>query len=353
MGNCLSCFKEPTSAAQQKNSSPYSKEEMPDARYSAPNHNYQESQHYIQSGASYGNSAVGASCNSAGAAPTVTGHSLSAGSVNANSTIETCLISNGNQLSAPAVLIEHNHNALSRLYAPYKRPMGSTDSKPSSDTKLHNLFDQYNDDNDAEAILAEGVEQLCKDLALSPDEFRVLLFAWQLNAEQMCRFTRTEFVTGMKRLCCESIKGVQTRLPELVGEVTENGDLFKDLYRFTFRFGLDMPTGQRILPTDMAILLWRLVFTVREPPILQRWLAFLQCHETVRGIPKDTWNMFLNFSDTVGNDLSSYDDNEAWPSLFDDFVEFENDQANQNISKEKDCNKRDDETNDKKRNDTD
>lgn len=49
--------------------------------------------------------------------------------------------------------------------------------------------------------------------------------------------------------------------------------------------------------------------------------------------------MFLNFSEHVGNDLSCYDDNEAWPSLFDDFVEYENDQANQNISKDKerDC----------------
>lgn len=46
--------------------------------------------------------------------------------------------------------------------------------------------------------------------------------------------------------------------------------------------------------------------------------------------------MFLNFSEAVGDDLSSYDDTEAWPSLFDDFVEFENDQMNQNISKDKD-----------------
>lgn len=40
--------------------------------------------------------------------------------------------------------------------------------------------------------------------------------------------------------------------------------------------------------------------------------------------------MFLNFTEIVGNDFSSYDDNEAWPTLFDDFVEYENDQTNQN-----------------------
>lgn len=151
----------------------------------------------------------------------------------------------------------------------------------------------------------------------------------------MCRFTRTEFVTGLKTMRADSIKTIQQRLPDLVAEVEHSPKLFKDLYRFTFRFGLDVASGQRSLPTEMAVLLWKLVFTVREPPILARWLEFLECHQQIRGIPRDTWNMFLNFSEVVGEDLSSYDDTEAWPSLFDDFVEYENDQANQNISKEK------------------
>ena len=46
--------------------------------------------------------------------------------------------------------------------------------------------------------------------------------------------------------------------------------------------------------------------------------------------PSDTWDLFLPFALSVDSDLSGYDENEAWPSLFDDFVEHENDQANQN-----------------------
>jgi len=42
--------------------------------------------------------------------------------------------------------------------------------------------------------------------------------------------------------------------------------------------------------------------------------------------------MFLNLIEAVGDgDLSSYDDSEAWPSLFDDFIEHENDRANRNV----------------------
>ena len=49
--------------------------------------------------------------------------------------------------------------------------------------------------------------------------------------------------------------------------------------------------------------------------------------------------MFLNFVNTVDSDLSLYDDTEAWPSLFDDFVEWENDQVNQNSSTQQDLNR--------------
>ena len=42
--------------------------------------------------------------------------------------------------------------------------------------------------------------------------------------------------------------------------------------------------------------------------------------------------MFLNLIEAVGDgDLSCYDDSEAWPSLFDDFIEHENDRANRNV----------------------
>ncbi|XP_017782660.1 PREDICTED: DCN1-like protein 3 [Nicrophorus vespilloides] len=301
MGNCLTCFKEPSPTALENDTPPATKEEMPEA------HPY---------------TATVVQLN-----PTVAEVSLA----------EQSLLSNGNHLSS-SQLSDSAPAAAIRFYQrrgqSKSAPMGLSDSKPS-DVKLNALFDVYKDEDDC--ILADGIEQLCKDLQVSPDEFKVLLLAWKLEAAQMCRFTREEFVTGMKKLRADSIKSLQARLPEVVVEVERNDESFKNLYRFTFKFGLDSAEGQRILPMDVAMILWRLVFTVREPPILDRWLNFLKKHEQYRGIPKDTWNMFLNFSDTVGDDLSSYDDNEAWPSLFDDFVEFENDQANQNVTKDKDC----------------
>ncbi|XP_028027143.1 DCN1-like protein 3 [Bombyx mandarina] len=205
-------------------------------------------------------------------------------------------------------------------------------SEKISETKINMLFNQYKDSIE-DAILAEGIENLCNDLNLSPDDFKVLILAWKLNASQMCRFTKSEFVQGLKNMKTDSIKGIQHKLGDISVEMQREPEQFKDLYRFTFKFGLDVSSGQRILPSDIAIVLWRLVFTNNEPPILDRWLNYLEKNPQIRGIPKDTWYMFLNFCEFVGNDLSSYDDTEAWPSLFDDFVEYENDQVNQNVTK--------------------
>ena len=209
--------------------------------------------------------------------------------------------------------------------------LGTNDSR-ISESKINQLFDQYKDSLE-DAILAEGIENLCNDLQLNPDDFKVLVLAWKLNASQMCRFTKSEFIQGLKSMKTESIKGIQHKLNEITSELKRDTENFKDLYRFTFKFGLDVTTGQRILPTDIAILLWRLVFTNNEPPILDRWLLYLEKNPHIRGIPKDTWYMFLNFCEFIGDDLSSYDDTEAWPSLFDDFVEYENDQMNQNVKR--------------------
>lgn len=206
-------------------------------------------------------------------------------------------------------------------------------NKECSESKIVALYEQYRDPHE-DAILSEGIEKLCQDLEVRPEEFKVLVLAWKFGAETMCKFTRQEFVGGCKMLKASSVKSIQAKFPEMLQEVGDP-EKFKDLYRFTFKFGLDSEIGQRILPADMAVGLWKLVFSEREPPLLGRWLDFLEKHPNVRGVPKDTWNMFLNFLEAVGDDLSTYDDTEAWPSLFDDFVEYENDQTNQNVQQPK------------------
>jgi DCN1-like protein 3 len=58
----------------------------------------------------------------------------------------------------------------------------------------------------------------------------------------------------------------------------------------------------------MAMGLWKLIFSQNEPPILEHWIEFLEEHPSIRGIPRDTWDMFLNFVEQVGDDLSTHEE---------------------------------------------
>ena len=201
-------------------------------------------------------------------------------------------------------------------------PSSTSGSSVSSGPTKHNLIEKYFNkykDKDEDAILAEGMERFCIDLSVDPTEFIVLVLAWKFEASQMCRFTREEFVNGCRKMKAHDSQSLKNRFLELLADA--RGKNFKDLYQFTFSFGLDHSSGQRSLPNNMAIPLWELVFTQEKPAILDRWFEFLRIGD-VRGVSRDTWNMFLPFCETISPDLGNYDETEAWPSLFDDFVEW-------------------------------
>lgn len=193
----------------------------------------------------------------------------------------------------------------------------------SKTSHIEKFFLKYKD-SDEDAILASGMEKFCVDLGVDPTEFIVLVLAWKFGASQMCRFTREEFINGCQKMRAHDAKSLKERFPELLAEAKSEKN-FKDLYNFTFTFGLDYSSGQRTLPIELALPLWDLVFTQNRPAILDQWFDFLKTSD-VKGVSRDTWSMFLPFINTVAPDLHNYDESEAWPSLFDDFVEFHNSQ---------------------------
>ena len=206
-----------------------------------------------------------------------------------------------------------------------KQQHAHSDNDTISESKIINLYDKYKDDKETNSILANGIQQLCNDLNLKPDDFKILLLAWKLNAKQMCKFTKEEFLNGFKsNLKVDNLKDLKLKLAFYEDEIKLNANEFKSLYRWTFDFGLDTESGERAIPLEMAICLWQLVYTNQEPPLLSKWLKFLFDHVNIKGIPRDTWNMFPLFAKSIGEfNYHLYDDNEAWPCLFDDFVQAE------------------------------
>ena len=204
--------------------------------------------------------------------------------------------------------------------APFKTKSSGATAKTSPEEELEAFFEKYKDPI-SNQIMAGGVEKFCIDLKVEPTDFIVLAIAWQFNAEQMCLFTRDQFMSGCTSLNAYNLKDLKKALPNLKTQVGQKAN-FKKLYYFTYQFGLEQ--GQRVLPIEMAVPLWQCVFlgAPEQPKLLDEWLGFLQ-ESGAKFISKDTWNMFYHFLDTVKVDFSNYDDTDAWPSLFDDFFEFQ------------------------------
>ena len=59
------------------------------------------------------------------------------------------------------------------IFELYSKLILFSESRTFSESKIQQLFEKYKDETE-DAVLSEGVEQLCIDLQLNPDEFKVL-----------------------------------------------------------------------------------------------------------------------------------------------------------------------------------
>lgn len=192
------------------------------------------------------------------------------------------------------------------------RVLVSSEIDPAS---LKQFFEQYKDENQ-DAILAEGIMQLCEDLGVSPEDVVMLIISWHMNAQLMGEFSRSEFEDGLEKLGIDSVTKLKAKLPDLRSQLNDP-TAFKQIYNYAFSFSKEKE--QKCLQLETAVAMWKILITREKWAHIDSWCQFLENNHK-RAVFKDTWTQFLDFIENIDSNFSNYDENGAWPYLIDEFV---------------------------------
>ncbi|KAM0786075.1 hypothetical protein ACM66B_006886 [Microbotryomycetes sp. NB124-2] len=187
---------------------------------------------------------------------------------------------------------------------------------------LEQLWKQYADSSNPEEMAIDGTLSYCQDLKVEPEDPVMLAVACITKAPSMGRFAKQGWIDAWKEARQDTITGQQSHI-QVLRDSMKQPDFFRRVYNFTFDYAKN--EGQKSLQHETACDLWSLLIPL-DPGShfpeehLQWWQQFL-ADKGSRAVSRDTWNLFLEFVRTIDDRFEQYDEEAAWPSLIDDFVQ--------------------------------
>ncbi|CAG9319581.1 unnamed protein product [Blepharisma stoltei] len=188
---------------------------------------------------------------------------------------------------------------------------------PSITDNIGSLFGSYCNQAHTE-IDFEGLQRLCDDLRINPmTDVELLAFVWKCQIKQAGTISQEEFTNGMNAIRADSLSTLKTRLNALRDFAR---DPFQNDFRNFFRFVFDLTKepGARNIDANDGISLLNLLLTphFRWMP---RFIEFLGTKQQ-KFLNLDQWMGILEFCKKNPSSFDSYNPEDPWPVLIDEFV---------------------------------
>ncbi|CCF59636.1 hypothetical protein KAFR_0H02270 [Kazachstania africana CBS 2517] len=178
----------------------------------------------------------------------------------------------------------------------------------------------------------QGMIKLIKDCGLAIEDLATICLAHILHWENLQdKIYRDDFLQYLFEQGCCTVNDIKVVLKDLNEKLNTDPTYFTTIYNFSFGLILDDDTRNQSIDMDIAIEYWKLFFlneSIQSVEIsnelLSLWFQFL-ADERKKQVSKDIWQMILEFFRKF-KDLESlkesYDENDPWPFVIDEFYEY-------------------------------
>lgn len=188
------------------------------------------------------------------------------------------------------------------------------------------IFDDTLAESDDDTVATmDGISKLCELLEIDPfEDIRILVLLWKMGAgnEKPQHVTKNEWKDGCEKLNADSLDKLKEMLPSLDTGFLEATE-FRDFYKFSFKFNCEgtYKTIDKESITELNPML--LKDRIPQDRIMKFKEFLTKTDDTAyERITLDQWMTFLDFNLDC-QDLDEFDEeNSAWPTLIDDYVDY-------------------------------
>jgi DCN1-like protein 4/5 len=206
------------------------------------------------------------------------------------------------------------------------KKFGSSSKNSFLQARLEFLYQRYHQLNDPEdeeeGVGPNGIEQLCEDIGVEPEDVRMLVLAWHMQAKTMGFFSRQEFIDGLKKLQVDSIHKLRQTFAAQLMQDLKDAKKFKQIWKFAFLFTKDAESKVLDIPTADALMTLLLPQDTTTFPHTRNFQNYLLQQKSYQVLNLDQWTNFLDFNEQIKPDFSNYNEESAWPTILDEFVEW-------------------------------